>query len=312
MKKILSCLFLFLCSAANAFPEKPIKIIVPFQTGGPTDQVARIISDRLESRLKIPVIVENKPGASASIGIDHVAKSPPDGHTLLLSSSSFIISYYFAEKLPYDVTKDFTHIVLISQIPQALITSTKRNFKSVPDLINFAKNNPEKVTYGSNGVGTANYLDSEIFADNLNIKLFHVPYKGQTAVITDILGGNIDMAFVSVNNAVSAAKTGKVNLLAITSKNRSKTYKDIPTLNELGVKNFNSVSWFGLSTRNGTPENILNRINEEVNLILNETDVISKLENIGGEIGGGSRKSFQDLIKQEHEKYNNIANVLKK
>ena len=315
MKKILGLVTLLFAGAAlatDSLSDKPIKIIVPFQTGGPTDQVARIISNKLELRLKTSVIIENKPGASATIGIDHVAKSQPDGRTLLLSSSSFIINHYFSDKLPYDVTKDFSHIVLISQIPQALIVSSNFNVKNVKELISYAKNNPDKVTYGSNGVGTANYIDAEIFSKLTNTKLFHIPYKGQTAVIADVLSGNINMAFVSVNNAISISKTGKVNILAVTSKQRSIAAPEIPTLHELGVKNFNSVSWFGLTTREGTPEYILNKINDEVNIILKDPEVISKLEGIGGEIGGGNRKSFQDLIKTEHEKYADLVNILKK
>ena len=312
MKKLLSCCVLFLCGVVNAFPDRPIKIIVPFQTGGPTDQVARIVSNKLETRLKVPIIVENKPGASASIGIDQVAKSPSDGYTLLLSSSSFIINHYFSEKLPYDASKDFSHIILISQIPQALIVSNNSKIKTVQELIAYAEVNPNKVTYGSNGVGTANYLDAEIFSHMTNVKLFHVPYKGQTAVIADILSGSIDMAFVSVNNAVSLAKTGKLTLLAVTSRQRTKSASEYPTLHESGVRNFNSISWFGLTARAGTPESILSFINNEVNKVLADPDVIQKIEAIGGDVVGGSRQKFQDLIKTEHEKYALLHMRLKK
>jgi len=224
-------------ASAQSFPDKPLRLIVPFPAGGPTDIVARPLGQLLSDSLKQPVVIDNRGGAGGSIGADLVAKSPPDGYTLIMATvGTHAINGSLYKKLPYDPVKDFTPIALVASAPVAVVVNPAQPYKSIGDLVSAANANPGKVSFGSAGSGTPGHLTGEMFAASAGVKLQHVPYKGSAPAVTDLLGGQIPMMFDPLQSVIANVRAGKLRALAISSTKRSPLLPDVPTLAEAGLK----------------------------------------------------------------------------
>jgi tripartite-type tricarboxylate transporter receptor subunit TctC len=264
-----------LAAAQGGYPSRPVKIVVGYPPGVPVDTVARVLAARLTESLRQPVVVENKPGAGSSIGAELVVKSPPDGQTLYLSSSANAVnpSLY---KLAFDFTTDLAPISLVAEVPGILAVHPSAPH-SVRELIAAAKEKPGALTYGSSGIGTATHLYGELFAMETGVKLTHVPYKGSSQTITDLLSGRISMMFTPAGTVVPHVRSGKLLALAIIGRQRMAILPGVPTFNELGIAGLESAFWFGLNATGGTPQLIIEQLNAEVVRILDTPEVKEQL-----------------------------------
>ncbi|MBS7780367.1 tripartite tricarboxylate transporter substrate binding protein [Acidovorax sp. CCYZU-2555] len=266
MRRNFCCAFLLALAlpyaAAQDYPSKPVKLIVPFPPGGSVDLVARLIGKSLQDELKQPFLVENKPGASGNIGAGQVAKSPADGYTLLVGSAGvFAANQYLYANPPFDPLTAFVPIMRIVDQPNLLVVSGNSPIHSVRELIAAAKAQPGKLTFGSASVGSAQHFATEVFKQQTGVDLLHVPYKGGAPALTDLMGGQIDMLFDTSPTALPYAKSGKLRALAITSAQRSPLLPDVPTMKEAGLPNYEVVTWTGIAAPAGTPAAVVNRIN---------------------------------------------------
>ena len=266
MRRNFCCAFLLALAlpyaAAQDYPSKPVKLVVPFPPGGSVDLVARLIGKSLQDELKQPFLVENKPGASGNIGAGQVAKSPADGYTLLVGSAGvFAANQYLYANPPFDPLTAFVPIMRIVDQPNLLVVSGNSPIHSVRELIAAAKAQPGKLTFGSASVGSAQHFATEVFKQQTGVDLLHVPYKGGAPALTDLMGGQIDMLFDTSPTALPYAKSGKLRALAITSAQRSPLLPDVPTMKEAGLPNYEVVTWTGIAAPAGTPAAVVNRIN---------------------------------------------------
>jgi len=296
-------------AAAQDYPgNKPIKLVVPFPAGGGTDIFARVIGNKLAETLKWVVVVDNKPGAGGNIGIDAVAKSPPDGYTIGLGqTSNLAINPSLYAKLPYDPLKDFVPIVLVADAPLVLVVPANSPFKTVADVVAAAKKKPGDVTFGSPGNGTVAHLTGELFQMAAGVKFQHIPYKGSAQALTDLMGGQVQVYMSSIPTALSHIKGGKLRALAVTSPKRAPSLPDVPTIAEAGYKGFDANTWFGLVAPAGTPAPIVTKINAEVNRILKMPDVKEKFAAEGGGPIGGSSQEFAALLKSDYVKWGKVV-----
>ena len=291
------------CAFAQAWPNKPISLVVPFPPGGTTDVLARAIGQQLSTSLGQPVIVESKPGAGATIGADFVAKSKPDGYTFLMGAVHHTIATTVYKKLPYDFQKDFAPISIVALVPNVLTTNATVSAKSVAELLALAKAQPGKLTYGSNGNGTAQHLIGAQFESMGKVALVHVPYKGSGPLATDLLGGQISMSFDTITPVLPHIKAGKLRALAVTTAKRSPALPDVPTLDEAGLKGFNLGTWFGVLAPTGTPAPIVERMNREIARIVALPDFKKKMDEIGAEPIGNTSAQMAQQIKEDTERY---------
>jgi tripartite-type tricarboxylate transporter receptor subunit TctC len=282
---------------AQSWPDKPIRMVVGFAPGGFTDVLARLLGQKLSERLGQPVVVENKPGAAGTLGADLVAKSKPDGYTLLLAhSNSNSVAPSLYPKLPYDVVKDFTPIIPVANTPLLLTVNANVPAKDVKEFIALARSKPGGLRYASSGGGSAQHLAAERFQLATGTEMTHIPYKGSGQAIVDLLSGQVELNFESPPNVMSHAKAGKLRLLAITSNKRSPLLPDVPTMAEAGVKNAEMLQWFAVMGPAKLPADIARRLNSEIAAILKQPDVVEKIASQGGEIMGGSSADFARFI----------------
>jgi tripartite-type tricarboxylate transporter receptor subunit TctC len=251
-------------SAQAAFPDKPIRIIVPFAPGGGVDIMARLVADFLGRDLGKSVIVENKPGAGTIVGTAAAASSAPDGYTLLMASTPYAIIPSIKANLPYDPFKAFAPVALVARSFDIVVVNPKLPFKSVQDVIAYAKANPGKLNFGSPGIGSSPHLAGELFKSLAHIDMSHIPYKGSAPAITDLLSGQIQLMFSTVPSAASYVRSGHLRALAVTSAQRSAAYADLPTVAEAGMPDYVVEGWYGLFAPAGTPQDILNLLNAAV------------------------------------------------
>ena len=296
-------------AAAQDYPgNKPIKLVVPFPAGGGTDIFARVIGNKLTETLKWVVVVDNKPGAGGNIGVDAVAKSPPDGYTIGLGQTSNLsINPTLYAKLPYDPLKDLVPIVLVADAPLVMVVPANSPFKTVADVVAAAKKKPGDVTFGSPGNGTVAHLTGELFQTAAGIKFQHIPYKGSAQALTDLMGGQVQVYMSSIPTALSHIKGGKLRAIAVTSPKRAPSLPDVPTIAEAGYKGFDANTWFGLVAPAGTPAPIVSKINAEVNRILKMPDVREKFAAEGGGPLGGSSQEFAALLKSDYVKWGKVV-----
>ena len=267
---------------AQPFPSRPIRLVVPFPPGGPTDIVARPLAQMLGESLKQSVIVDNRGGAGGLIGADLVAKSPPDGYTLLMGTvGTNAINGALYRKLPYDPVRDFTPITLVASAPIAVVVNPRAGIASVKDLIAQAKSNPGKMSFGSAGNGTPGHLTGEMFATAAGVSLQHVPYKGSAPAITDLLGNQIPMMFDPLQSVIQHVRSGKLRALAISGRNRSPALPDVPTLGEAGVKDFESTAWWAVFGPANMPAEIARTLRNEIERIVRSDTFEQKLGNLG-------------------------------
>jgi len=267
---------------AQPFPSRPIRLVVPFPPGGPTDIVARPLAQMLGESLKQSVIVDNRGGAGGLIGADLVAKSPPDGYTLLMGTvGTNAINGALYRKLPYDPVRDFTPIMLVASAPIVIVVNPRAGIASVKDLIAQAKSKPGKMSFGSAGNGTPGHLTGEMFATAAGVSLQHVPYKGSAPAITDLLGNQIPMMFDPLQSVIQHVRSGKLRALAISGRNRSSALPDVPTLGEAGVKDFESTAWWAVFGPANMPAEIARTLRNEIERIVRSEAFEQKLGNLG-------------------------------
>jgi tripartite-type tricarboxylate transporter receptor subunit TctC len=298
------------CAAARAdYPDKPVKIIVPFSAGGFTDTLARIVGQKLGEMWKQPVIVENRAGAGGNIGAEVAAKSAPDGYTLFLATNTTHgINPTLYRNLPYDAIRDFSAVVLMVTTPNLLIVNNSVPVSSVKELVASAKANPKKFNYASTGIGSSVHLQAEQFKAATGIQMAHIPYKGSSQAFTDLLGGSVQLMFDNFLFELPHVTSGKVRAIAITSQKRSPQLPDVPTLTELGIPGFEYGPWFGLVAPAHTPPAVVARVNADVNAVLQMKDVQEKLR--GAEILGGTPQQFTTFIAQEVGKWGKVIRAL--
>jgi tripartite-type tricarboxylate transporter receptor subunit TctC len=248
--------------ALAIYPERAIRIVVPFAPGGGTDVVARTLAQDMAKDLGVSVIIENKPGAGTIIGTQAVAASAPDGYTLLMGTFSHAVNISLSAKLPYDPHKDFAPVALIARSFNIVVVNPKSGVRTIADLIAAAKADPDKITFGTFGVGTSAHLAGELFNDMAKVKLTAVPYKGAAPAITDLIGGQIDVMFTTVASAASLVESGQLRAIAVTSAERSPAFPQLPTVAEAGVPGYAAESWYGLFAPAGTPADIIERLNK--------------------------------------------------
>ena len=258
---------------AQTFPVKPIKIIVPFPAGGTVDFFARVISTKLSDALGQSVLVENRAGAGGNIAAEAVAKATPDGYTLLMGSEIIAINTSLYSKLGYDPVKDLAPITLVGTVPNILIVHPGLPVNSVNELIALAKKTPGKISFASTGQGTSTHLSSELFKLMANVDMLHVPYKGGPPAIADLISGQVNMMFINMPTGITHVRSGKAKILAVSSIKRISQLPDVPTVDQAGVKGFETSAWSGLYAPAGTPADIINRLNAEVVKVLKQQSV---------------------------------------
>lgn len=295
---------------AQQWPSKPIKMVVPFTAGGSTDTVARIISEKLTPRLGQPVIVENKAGAGGAVGSDFVAKSPADGYTYLVgTSSTMAIAPWVYTKLPYNPTRDFAPVTLLGIADIIVVVNSTVPIRTTKQLLDYAKANPGKLTFASGGNGSISHLLGEYFKSMAKVDLLHVPYKGDAQMVTDLLGGQVNMAFGTAVAWLPHIKSGKVAAVAVTNPKRSTTLTDLPTLSESGVPGYEAVQWFGIAAPTGTPPEVLNRMHSEIKAILAMPEVHKRFTDLGFDVVGNTPAEFAQFLRDENTKWKKIAEI---
>jgi len=288
---------------AQAWPAKTISIIVPFATGGTTDAIARTLGQELSRGLGQPVIIENKPGAGATIGADYVAKARPDGYVLLMGAVHHTIATSVYKKLPYDFQRDLAPVSTIAIVPNVLVVNPKLPAKNIAELVALAKKSPGKLTFGSNGNGTGQHLIGAQFNIGSGVDILHVPYKGSGPLTIDLLGGQIDMSFDTVTPVLSHIRAGKLRALAVTTIQRSAALPDVPTLDEAGLKGFDQGTWFGILAPAATPKDVVTRLNNEVIKVVSSPEFRKKMSDIGAVPVGNTAAQMAAQIKTDTERY---------
>lgn len=289
---------------AQDWPAKPINLIVPFPSGGTTDVLARAMGDQLSKALGQPVIVENRPGAGATVGADYVAKAKPDGYTLLMGAVHHTIATSVYKKLPYSFEKDLAPVTPIAMVPNVLVVNAaKTPAKTVAELVALAKNATPELSFGSNGNGTAQHLIGTQFQAATGARLLHVPYKGSGPLTTDLLGGQVGMSFDTLTTVLPHIKAGKLKALAVTTAKRSASLPDVPTLDEAGLKGFDIGTWFGVLAPAATPKPVIARLNAEIVKIVNSPDFQQRMEAAGAEPMASTPEAFGKRINEETVKF---------
>jgi tripartite-type tricarboxylate transporter receptor subunit TctC len=291
---------------AQDYPSRPIRVIVPFSPGGAVDGPMRLIAQELGKRLGQPVVVENKPGAGATIGSDVAAKSPPDGYTLLLASQTNAISATLYSKLPFDPVEDFTPVTLIGREPGVVVVNPAVPAKTLQEFIAYVKAHPGEVNYASSGNGSGQHLFAALLASKTGMKMNHVPYRGSGQATTDLLSGVVAMAIPGTAGMVGHIKAGKLRPLAVTGAKRSPQLPDVPTVMESGVPDYEAYVWMGLLAPKGTPSAIVERLNRDVVAVLGEPEVKTYMEHAGIEIVGSSAADFGRFFRSEKALWANV------
>jgi tripartite-type tricarboxylate transporter receptor subunit TctC len=298
---------LSLPAGAQTWPNQPLKIVSPFPPGGTNDTVARIIAFKLGENLGQPVVVDNRAGAGGMIGSEYVAKSPPDGYTLLMSTPGPItINRFLFAKMPYDPDKDFTPITHVANVPQVVLVNPSVKATSVKELIELAKANPGKINFGSVGNGSTLHLAGELFKTMAGVDLVHVPYKGSAPALNDILGGQIQLMFDVIVSGMPHAKAGRLRALAVTGSKRSSYAPELPTVAEAGLPGYEVVTWYGILAPAGMPAGLSKRLNEEIVKVLKAPDVASKLSTQGVDIVASSQDEFVSYLRSERDKWSKV------
>ena len=296
---------------AQAWPARPISLIVPFPAGGTTDVLARAVGVELSKSLGQPVLIESKPGAGATLGADFVAKAKPDGYTLLMGAVHHTIATSVYKKLPYDFQKDLLPITTVALVPNVLVVNAAMPAKNVGELLALAKASPGKFTFGSAGNGTAHHLIGAQFEAMSGVQLLHVPYKGSGPLVTDLLGGQITMSFDTITPVLPHIRAGKLRALAITTNKRSPALPDVPTLDEAGLKGFNLGTWFGVMAPVGTPKEIVVRLNTELVKIIRSPEFKKRMDDIGAEPIGNTPEQMGQQIKEDTERFAKLVKEAK-
>ena len=294
-------------AAAQGFPSRSVKIVVPATPGGGIDLIARSLAEKLTVSLAQPVVVENKPGASNNLGTDFVAKSPPDGYTLVIIASSHATNKHMFKVLPYDPVKDFEPVVYTHVIPLLLAVHPSVGAKNVQELIVWIRANPDKAIYASSGPGSSLHMAAELFMNMSKTKMQHVPYKGSSAAHPDLLAGRTAMIFDTITAIAPHVKSGAVRGIAVTTLKRSSAMPELPTIAESGLPGYDASTWGGILAPAGTPRDAVTRLNTAINAALKMDDVRARLMSGGIEIQGGTPEQFGAVIRNEIDKWGRIV-----
>ena len=305
---LLGCILGGAASAAlaQAYPNKPIKLIVPFAPGGFTDVVARILGQKLSVSLGQPFVIENKAGAGSTIGTDFVAKAAPDGYTLVMVSTTHVISPAIYPKLPYDPIKSFTPVGKLVDSAYVLLVNPKVPANNVAEFIALAKASPDKIHYASSGNGSAQHLMGGMFAAMTGVKMKHVPYKGSGGAANDLVAGVVESSFAGVPNAMAQVPAGRLKALAVTTSKRIPQLPDVPTMQEAGVPGYNASVWLGLLAPAGTPKEVVMKLNAEIAKVLSAADTKKELYAAGVEADISSPEALNTLMVQELDRWGKI------
>jgi tripartite-type tricarboxylate transporter receptor subunit TctC len=299
-----------LCSGAlaQAWPSKPIRVVVPFPPGGGTDIIARETSQKVAAATGWTLVIDNKPGAGGNLGVDSVAKAPADGYTIVIGqTSNLAINPTLYPKLPYDPQKDLTPIILLANAPLVMVTGMGTPYKTLADAVNAAKAKPGVLNMASPGNGTVAHLTSELFQKAAGVKTQHVPYKGAAQALTDVISGTVDLYMSSVPTLIGQIRSNKLRPLAVSSAKRVDDLPQVPTINESGYSGFDAVTWFGLLAPAGTPKEVIARLNAEFNKALQNPELRKKLGDEGADPAGGTAEQFATLIRTEIPRWGAIV-----
>lgn len=289
------------------YPDKPIKFVVPYPPGGGTDVVARIVQMRLQAALGQQVVIDNKGGAGGSLGTEVVAKSAPDGYTVLFTLSSHTINPAIFPKLPYDTLKDFEPVGLVASLPQILVANTSIPVGNVADVVAQAKAAPDKSSFASVGNGSPGHLAGELMVIRTGAPMLHIPYRGGGPAITDVMGGQVPYLWVSIPAAAQHVKAGKLKALAVSTVKRSAAFPDVPTMQEAGVADFEVDSWYAMLVPAKTPKAIIDKLNKALNTVLAEPAIRAQLLEQGAEAVGGTPEALGKVIAAELPKWAKLA-----
>ncbi len=307
--RVLACAAVLAAAPAVAqeWPSKSLTLVVPFAAGGTTDLVARPLAQSLQERLGQTVVVDNRAGAGGTIGATVAAKSPPDGYTLFLATIAHTIAPGLYKNLTYDFERDFDPITVVGAVPNVLIVNPGLPAKTTADLIVYIKANPGRVNFGSAGPGSTEHLSGELFRSLAGVDIVHVPYKGGAPMMTDLIAGHIQMAIETSGSALQHIKSGAVRALAVSTKARSPFFKDVPTLEEGGLKGYDVTTWYGLLVPKGTPPEIRAKLYRTVSEVLKTPDMIARLADLGAVPGGEPPEQFAAFIKAETAKWTKVS-----
>jgi tripartite-type tricarboxylate transporter receptor subunit TctC len=315
LRKLFSFVFLVLALAtaqaqpqAPVFPAKPVRLIVPFPPGGGTDILSRLLANKLTEVSKWTVVPDNRAGAGGTIGIAEAVRAAPTGYDMVMGQKdNMVVAPWLYKNLSYDPTKDLVAVAHVAYTPVVIVTSINSRFKTLGDVVTAARAAPDSITYGSPGNGTTIHLAGEIFKTAANIKMRHVPYKGSNPALMDVLAGNVDLMVSSLPSAMAQIKAGKLRPLAVTSARRSTSLPDVPTVAELGYKDFDVSTWYGLFMPAGTPKEIVATVNAEVNKLLALPDVAAAIHAQGAETQNMTAEQFSTLLKTDYQKWRGIV-----
>ncbi len=294
--------------AAQNFPSKPINIIVPFSAGGTTDILARIVGQALSTELGQSVIIDNRPGAGGNIGGQAAARAAADGYTLFMGTvGTHAINAALYKKMPFDPIKDFAPLSRVANVPNLLVAHPSQPYKSVQELISYAKANPGAVNFGSSGSGSSIHLSGELFKSMAKVDMVHVPYKGSAPAVSDLLGNQIAVMFDNMPSAIQHVRSGKLRPIAVTTAKRSPELPDVPTIAEAGVPGYEATSWFGLWAPAGTPAPVLDKLHSALTKVLQDPAVVKKIADQGGEVVIDTPAVFEAFIQSEAAKWGKVV-----
>lgn len=292
---------------AQTYPTKPVRFVVPYPPGGGTDVIARIVQERFQATLGQPIVIENRGGAAGSLGTDIVSKAAPDGYTVLFTLSSHTINPSIYPKLPFNTVKDFEPIGTVASLPQILVANPQVPANTVAELIALAKAKPDELSFASVGNGSPGHLAGELFKLRTGVKMTHVPYRGGGPAMTDVMGGQVPLLWVSIPAAAQFVKAGKVKALAVSTIKRSAAFPDVPTMQEAGVADFDVDSWYAMFVPTKTPKPVIDRLNAALNAVLKEPDIREKLLAQGSEAVGGTPQTLAKVVDVELVKWAKLA-----
>jgi len=294
--------------AQDDYPNRTVRIIVPFAPGGSTDVVARILADKLGTELKQSFVVENRSGAGGNIGADAVAKASPDGYTLLMGTTGVLaINKYLYKEMSFDPERDLVPVSYTSLITNILVVNPQVPAKTVSELVALARAKPGSLTFASSGAGSSTHLSAELFKSMAGVDILHVPYKGSSQAITDLMGGQVTMLFDNAPSSIPFVEQGKLRALAVTSTKRLPNLPDVPTLDEAGVKGYESLSWSGIMAPAGTPKRVIDKLSAAIEKILRDPDVKQRFASLGVDPVGGPPEAFSRHIRAESEKWARVV-----
>lgn len=309
--KCISAVFLS-CLVQNVmgqtFPDRQITLVVPGAASGGMDVIARALSERLTATLKQSIVVDNKPGANGNIAADLVAKSKPDGYTMLIGQTAqFAINPALYQKIPFDPIGDFVPVVMLAEAPNIIFVASDSPYKTLSDIVKAAQASSKTLDLATPGNGTPSHLISEMFQKASGVKFTHIPYKGASAAITDLVGGRVAVMMSSVPSALGQIKSGKVRPIAVSSAKRIAVLPNVPTIGESGYPGFNIGTWYGLFVPKGTPPSIVNALNSAANVAINSTVFKEKIFSEGGVVIGGDSKTFANTVAKDYVAWNKIV-----